>query len=82
MDEDLDFKLEDPKPVKMVPLHTGFVTPYKQSVKKSDWAGGSALIATKKKKIRPNPRLKKDNPKDKPKEVNWGMKIQLKWGRY
>ena len=68
--ENLDFKLKDPKPVTMVSLNTGFFTPYKQSVKKSDWAGGSALIARKKKKIRPNPRVKKDNPKDKPKEVN------------
>ena len=67
-DDNLDFEVEDPKPVKMVPLITGFVTPYKQSVQISDWKEGSELIPTKKKKRRPNPREKKDEPKDKPKE--------------
>ena len=81
MDEDnLDFEVEDPKPLKMVPLNTGFVTPYKQSVQISDWAGGSELMATKKKKRRPNPREKKDKPKDKPKE-EMGNENPIKMGK-
>ena len=81
MDKDnLDFELEDPKPVKMVPINTGFVTPHKQSIKKSDQAGESELIATKKKKRRPNPRVKKDKPKDKHKE-EIGNENLIKMGR-
>ena len=80
MDEDnLDFEVEDPKPVKMVPLNSGFVTSYKQSVQISDWKEGSELIPTKKKR-RPNPREKKDKPKDKPKE-EMGNENPIKMGK-